>query len=182
VVGRDSKNRMWFNGVDGIVILMPDGRTQKLSRTNGLIWDDLSPWTGTREEADGSFLIATSRGLSLYKAKEENKSEEPPNVVLTTVALGGTERRANEKSSVAASNGSLTVQFSPLVLDTPEEVSCRYQLQGLEKRPFNTAGCRREITNSGCSASKPMLVHTRPRRVSTSGCCRISGSRAGPAG
>ena len=147
VVGRDSKNRMWFNGVDGIVILEPNGRTQKLSRTNGLIWDDLSPWTGTREEADGSFLIATSRGLSRYKAKEEKKSEEPPNVVLTTVALGGTERRANEKSSVAASNGSLTVQFSPLVLDTPEEVSCRYQLQGLEKRPTETMS--REVQYGG---------------------------------
>ena len=138
VVGRDSKNRMWFNGVDGIVILLPDGRTQKLTRANGLIWDDLSPWSGTREEADGSFLIATSRGLSRYKAREEKKSEEPPKVILTTVALGGTERKANEKSSVAATNGSLTVQFSPLVLDTPEEVSCRYQLQGLEKQPTET--------------------------------------------
>ena len=99
VVGRDSKARMWFNGTDGIVLLLPDGRTQRLSRENGLIWDDLSPWTGTREEADGSFLIATSRGLSRYKEQLEKKTEEPPRVVLTTVALGGTERKANEKAS-----------------------------------------------------------------------------------
>ena len=126
VVGRDSKARMWFNGTDGIVILWPDGKTQRLSRANGLIWDDLSPWTGTREEADGSFLIATSRGLSRYKEVDEKKPEEPTRVVLTTVLLGGKEQKPDESPSVASGNGSLTVQFSPVVLDTPEEVSCQY--------------------------------------------------------
>jgi diguanylate cyclase (GGDEF)-like protein len=141
---------MWFNGTDGIVILWPDGKTQRLSRANGLIWDDLSPWMGTREEADGSFLIATSRGLSRYKELDEKKAEDAPKVVLTSVALGGTERNPNEKSSVTAGNGSLTVQFSPVVLDTPEEVSCRYQLKGLEKYPTDTI--LREVQYGGLPA------------------------------
>lgn len=138
VVGRDSKARIWFNGTDGIVMLWPDGKTERLSRSNGLIWDDLSPWTGTREEADGSFLIATSRGMSRYQEPEEKAMEEPPKVAITEVALGGTERRPQEKASVTSANGSLTAQFSPVVLDTPEEVSCRYQLNGLEKHPTET--------------------------------------------
>jgi len=138
VLGCDSKGRTWFNGTDGILILSPDGHLQSLSHADGLIWDDLSPWSGAREEADGSFLIATSRGLSRYKPGDTKKSDEPPKVVMTSVALGGTERKTNVKSSVAASDASLTVQFSPVVLDKPEEASCRYQLKGLERQPRET--------------------------------------------
>jgi diguanylate cyclase (GGDEF)-like protein len=147
VVGRDAKNRMWFNGTDGIVILWPDGHLQRLNHANGLIWDDLSPWTGTREEADGSYLIATSRGLSRYMSVGEVKKESPPKVVLTAVALGGTERTVNQRSVVDSTDGSLMVQFSPVVLDTPEEVTCRYQLNGLEKRPTETL--QREVRYGG---------------------------------
>lgn len=150
VVGRDAKNRVWFNGTDGIVILWPDGHLQRLNHANGLIWDDLSPWTGAREEADGSYLIATSRGLSRYKPLGEVKKEAPPKVVLTSVALGGTERSVNQKSFVDSTDGSLMVQFSPGVLDTPEEVSCRYQLDGLEKRP--TVTLQREVRYGGLPA------------------------------
>jgi diguanylate cyclase (GGDEF)-like protein len=147
VVGRDSKNRVWFNGTDGILILWPDGHQQRLNHANGLIWDDLSPWTGTREEADGSYLIATSRGLARYKPVGELRTEAPPKVVLTTVVLGGTERSANQKSFVDSTDGSLMVQFSPVVLDTPEQVFCRYQLDGLEKRPTETV--QREVRYGG---------------------------------
>jgi diguanylate cyclase (GGDEF)-like protein len=147
VVGRDVKNRIWFNGTDGIVILWPDGHLQRLNHANGLIWDDLSPWTGTREEADGSYLIATSRGLARYKPVGEVRKTAPPKVVLTTVSLGGTERSVNQKSSVDSTDGSLMVQFSPVVLDTPEEVSCRYQLNGLAKRP--TVTVQREVQYGG---------------------------------
>src|SRR5215472_8050027 len=73
--------------------------------------------SGAREEADGSFLIATSRGLSRYKPGDIKKADEPPKVVMTSVALGGTERKTTVKSSVAASDASLTVQFSPVMLD-----------------------------------------------------------------
>ena len=147
VIGQDSKGRMWFNGIDGILILGPDGRMQTLSRANGLIWDDLSPWSGAREEADGSFLIATSRGLARYKAVEKKRFEETPRVVLTTVMLGGTERKPNVKSSVAASDASFSVEFSPVVLDKPEEVLCLYQLKGLEKLP--TQSLSREVQYGG---------------------------------
>jgi diguanylate cyclase (GGDEF)-like protein len=150
VVGRDAMNRMWFNGTDGIVILWPDGHLLRLNHANGLIWDDLSPWTSTRQEADGSYLIATSRGLSRYMPVSEVKKENPPKVVLTSVALGGTERAVNQKSVVDSTDGSLMVQFSPVVLDTPEEVTCRYQLNGLEKRPTETL--QREVRYGGLPA------------------------------
>ena len=147
VIGRDSGGRMWFNGTDGILILWPDGRTQSLSRANGLIWDDLSPWAGAREEADKSFLIATSRGLARYKPVEEKKAQEPRKVVLTTVILGGTQRNPSVKSSVSSSDASFNVEFSPVALDKPEAVACRYQLKGLERMP--TESLSREVQYGG---------------------------------
>ena len=152
VVGRDSKGRMWFNGTDGIAILWPDGHLQRLNHADGLIWDDLSPWTGAREEKDGSYLIATSRGLSRYKPSGAAKTEKTPKVELTSVVLGGVPQKLTEKSTVSAADGTLTVQFSPMVLDTPEEMTCKYQLNGLEKRPTVTQ--LREVQYGGLPPGK----------------------------
>jgi diguanylate cyclase (GGDEF)-like protein len=138
ILGHDSKNRIWFNGTDGIHILSPDGGMQQKSHADGLLWDDVSPWTGVREESDGSFLIATSRGLARYQPSELPKVQVAPNVAFTSVVLGGVERQLTEPPKVQASDGTLTVQFTPLILDNPDRVSCRYQLQGLEKQPTDT--------------------------------------------
>jgi len=55
-------------------------------------------------------------------------------VVLTAVAVGGEERRVSDLPKVKASQGSLTVQFTPMVLGNPEAVTCHYQLRGLENQ------------------------------------------------
>src|SRR5208282_930561 len=115
IVGRDSKNRVWFNGTDGIAVLSPDGHVQRMSHADGLIWDDISPWTAVRAEV-------------------ENRAS----VVLTSVTLGGEERRLAEVAEVASSEGTLAVEFSPLVLDAPERVSCVYELNGLEQQARET--------------------------------------------
>jgi diguanylate cyclase (GGDEF)-like protein len=138
ILGHDSKNRIWFNGTDGIHILSPDGEMQRKSHADGLLWDDVSPWTGVREESDGSFLIATSRGLARYRPSEMPPAQVAPNVAFTSVVLGGVERQLTDVLEVPSSDGTLTVQFTPLILDNPDRVSCRYQLQGLEKQPGDT--------------------------------------------
>jgi len=138
IVGRDSKKRVWFNGTDGIAVLSPDGHVQRMSHADGLIWDDISPLSGVREEADGSFVIATSRGLARYQPSERPQEERRASVVLTTITLGGEERRMTDVPEVASSKGTLAVEFSPLVLDTPERVSCVYKLNGLEQQATAT--------------------------------------------
>lgn len=152
ILARDSKKRIWFNGTDGIAILSPDGRTQRLSHANGLIWDDISPWTGLREEADGSFVVATSRGLARYRPSERVQQESRASVVLTSVSLGGEERRLTEVPEVAASDGTLAVEFSPLVLDAPEHVSCTYELNGLDQHATETQ--LREVRYGGLPPGK----------------------------
>ena len=139
VLGVDSKNRIWFSGTDGIAILFPDGHLQRKNRADGLIWDDVSPWTGMREEADGSFVIATSRGLARYQPSNDWRGAiAEPNVMLTSVTLGEVERSVNEAPTVQASDGTLAMQFTPLVFGDPGRISCRYQLQGLERQSTET--------------------------------------------
>ncbi len=138
ILGHDSKNRIWFNGTDGITILSPDGRKQRKNHADGLVWDDVSPWTGLREETDGSFVIATSRGLARYQSTGESQAQVSPNVILTSVSLGGVERRVTEVPEVQSTDGTLAVEFTPLVFGDPGHVSCRYQLNGLEKQPAET--------------------------------------------
>jgi diguanylate cyclase (GGDEF)-like protein len=134
IVGTDSKGRVWFDGPDGLGVVAENRKLQRLNHADGLVWDDVSPWTGVREEKDGSYLIATSRGLARYKPSGGERKAAPANVALTSVALGGLERRLGELPRVQPSEGSLTVKFTPLVLKNPEGVSCRYQLRGLDKQ------------------------------------------------
>lgn len=165
VVGADSQGRMWFNGTDGIAILHPSGKVTRLSHASGLIWDDLSPWSGVREEADGSYLISTSRGLSRYKEAEHASQDVTPNVVLTSVMLGGTEQAKNTGAEVASRNGTLTVQFSPMVLDATDEIACWYQLNGLEKEPTQTQ--QREVHYGGLPPGDyEFLVQCKPAESS----------------
>lgn len=150
ILGHDAKNRVWFNGTDGIAILSPDGQLLRKSHADGLVWDDVSPWTGMREEQDGSFVIATSRGLARYQPAEDLQRQVAPNALLTSVMLGGTERSLNKVAEVQGADGSLAVQFTPLILGDANRVSCRYQLQGLDKQ--STATPLREVHYGGLPA------------------------------
>lgn len=133
IAGRDSQKRIWFDGPEGLAVLSPNGSIRRISHSQGLLWDDVSPWTAVREEQDGSYLIATSRGLARYRP-EPIEVGGHVDAVLTYVSLAGEERDIHETPRVRPSDASLTVQFTPMVLANPEQVSCRYQLRGLEKQ------------------------------------------------
>jgi diguanylate cyclase (GGDEF)-like protein len=138
VIIRDSKGRVWFNGTDGLGVLSPDSRLQRLNHADGLLWDDVSPWTGVREEKDGSFVVATSRGLARYRPAGEVRTEVPAKVMITSVTLGGVERKVSDVPAVPASDGALAVQFTPLNLDNPGRTTCHYQLKGMEAQSTQT--------------------------------------------
>jgi diguanylate cyclase (GGDEF)-like protein len=61
--------------------------------------------------------------------------------------VGGQERLLEEKPKVQSADGSLLVQFSPMILGNPARVSCHYQLQGLEQQPTETQ--QREVQYGG---------------------------------
>jgi diguanylate cyclase (GGDEF)-like protein len=152
VVLRDSQGRVWFNGTDGLAILDAHGRLQRLNHADGLLWNDISPWTGVREEQDGSFVVATSRGLARYQPVAGATPEVPPVVLFTSVTLGSVERRVSEVPEVSASDSTLAVQFTPMDLDNPDKTSCRYQLKGMEDQATETE--LREIRYAAIPAGK----------------------------
>jgi len=150
IVGHDSKGRVWFDGPEGLAVHSADGTVRHLSHADGLLWDDVSPWTGVREEKDGSYLIATSRGLARYQPQATKPSGKQAHVVLTYVALGDEQRQVQERPKVRSADASLRVQFTPMILGNPERVSCRYQLKGLEKQVTETQ--QREVQYGGLPA------------------------------
>ncbi len=131
IVGRDAADRIWLDGTDGLKVSAPDGRLQAFSHLDGLIWDDVSPW-GVREEADGSYMIATSRGLARYAPPRIHHKPDSLQVVISSVLLGGQERLGAVGLSVKPRDGTLVVQFAPLALNSADRIPCRYRLDGLE--------------------------------------------------
>ncbi|HEY1470725.1 MAG TPA: diguanylate cyclase [Candidatus Acidoferrum sp.] len=152
VVLRDSQGRVWFNGTDGLAILDANGGVQRLNHADGLLWNDISPWAGVREEKDGSFVVATSRGLARYRPATGDTREAAPTVMLTSINLGGVERRVSDVPEISASDSTLAVQFTPMDLDNPLRTSCRYQLKGLEDQATETE--LREIRYAAIPAGK----------------------------
>ena len=97
----------------------PTGDLQRMSHADGLVWDDISPWTGMREEADGSFVIATSRGLARYRPSDIRQCRGSTECDVDIGDAGGAERPVKEDAGSAGVGRTLAVQFSPLVLETP---------------------------------------------------------------
>ena len=131
IIGKDSKHRIWFNGINGISVFAPGSGTLHFSQGEGLIWDDLSP-NGFREESDGSFLISTSRGLAHYVPHSSAGTPASPDVLITAVSLGEQTEAVNNHPRADYEQGRFHVEFTPLLLNNPAEVTCRYRLAGLD--------------------------------------------------
>ena len=131
VVAADSKRRVWFNGRNGLAVVAPDGDFRTLNHSDGLIWDDVGP-DGVREETDGSFMIATSRGLARFAPDAQLTHPAAPAVAITTASLGGHEQRLDVAGDVSHTGGMLDASFTPLTLNNPDQVECQHRLTGLE--------------------------------------------------
>jgi diguanylate cyclase (GGDEF)-like protein len=140
VVGRDSKHRVWLSGTAGLTVVSPDGDVRDLNHADGLVWDDISP-TGVREEADGSYMIATSRGLARFAPAAALSDAVAPEVTFTGLSLGGHEQTARSGIEVKHDENTLSAFFTPLTLINPSAVLCRYRLSGFDEA-FTTATIR----------------------------------------
>ena len=133
VMGKDSHAQVWCGGIDGLVVIAPDGSTRNINHSDGLIWDDTSPM-GFWEEPDGSILIGTSRGLAHYVPRHKTVDPETPGVALTSIVMGDDDWTGHSQHAVEYKNATLTAEFTPLTLRSPDKAECRYQLAGLERK------------------------------------------------
>ncbi|HYL15631.1 MAG TPA: diguanylate cyclase [Terriglobales bacterium] len=133
VMGKDSHGQIWCGGIDGLVVIAPDGSTRAINHSDGLIWDDTSPM-GFWEEKDGSLLIGTSRGLAHYIPRGKSADPKTPDVALTSVVMGDQDWTGVSQPVAEYKNANLAAEFTPLTLRNPDKVQCRYQLLGLEPK------------------------------------------------
>jgi len=133
VMGKDSRGQVWCGGIDGLVVIAPDGSTRSINHSDGLIWDDTSPM-GFLEEQDGSILIGTSRGLARYVPRDSAVDPKTPGVALTSIMMGDYDWTGVSQRAVEYKNATFTAEFTPLTLRNPDKAECRYQLAGLERK------------------------------------------------
>jgi len=133
VMGKDSRGQVWCGGIDGLVVIAPDGSTRSINHSDGLIWDDTSPM-GFLEEQDGSILIGTSRGLARYVPRDSAVDPKTPGVALTSIVMGDYDWTGVSQRAVEYKNATFTAEFTPLTLRNPDKAECRYQLAGLERK------------------------------------------------
>ncbi|MBW2276006.1 MAG: diguanylate cyclase, partial [Deltaproteobacteria bacterium] len=134
---RDPLGRVWAGGSDGVSVILPDGTIRGYDQGDGLIWNDIAQG-GFGMDVDGAVFIGTSRGLAYHDLSADKRVSVPPNVVLTSIALGSRDWTGEQEVEVAHDQGTFTASFSGLAFHNPSQVRFEYQLVGLDSEPITT--------------------------------------------
>ena len=127
-LGFDSRGWLWV-GTDHGVDVFDHQRWRHLGRSDGLIWDDCNT-NAFFADQDGSVWIGTSRGLSRFEPQPVAPASIPPQVVLTSVTLGGTPLDPGGESKVPWNRRPLRVRFSALTFASESGLVFRYRVGG----------------------------------------------------
>ena len=138
MLGADHEGNVWAGGAFGLTEFLPNGHFLRFTRSDGLIWNDLSDG-GFFAEEDGTLLFGTSGGLARYNpVSADDHLELPPTVVITSAVLGAQDRLTQRNPHVSRDDNSFRAQFAALTFRDPENVRCSYRLVGLESEPNET--------------------------------------------
>ena len=127
-LGFDRRGWLWV-GTDRGVDVFDHVRWRHFGRADGLIWDDCNNNAFLAVE-DGSVWIGTSRGLSRFEPQPVPPSSFPPQVVFTSVTLGGTPLDPSGEIEVPWSRSPLQVRFAGLTFSNESAVVFRYRVGG----------------------------------------------------
>ena len=132
MLGADHEGNVWAGGEHGLTEFVHNGAALRFTRSDGLIWNDLSAG-GFFEEEDGTLLFGTSGGLARFNpfVAEDNR-DLPPNVVITAAHLGSKNRLSEANPKASHEDNTFSVEFAALTFRDPENVRCGYRLEGLE--------------------------------------------------
>lgn len=130
-LGRDAGGRIWAAG-DGGAAVWNGNYWRRYGSDDGLIWDDCDS-RAVYAEADGSFWIGTSRGLSRFRPGNSILHEGSQGLVdakITGLRLGANEFNVDARPLVGSSDGSLLATFSALSFVNERALQYRYRLTG----------------------------------------------------
>jgi signal transduction histidine kinase/CheY-like chemotaxis protein len=125
-LGFDRRGWLWV-GTDQGADVFDHARWRHFGRSNGLIWDDTSAFLAA---GDGAVWIGTSRGLSRFEPQAVPPPSIPPQVVFTSVTLGGTPLDLDGDAAAPWNRRPLKVRFSALAYANDSDVVFRYRLGG----------------------------------------------------
>ena len=138
MLGADHQGNVWAGGSRGLTEFVHNGNALRFTRSDGLIWNDLSAG-GFHEEEDGTLLFGTSGGLARFNPfVAEDTHDVAPTVVITAAQLGPKNRVGEIAPEVSHNDNTFTVEFAALTFRDPENVRCGYRLNGLEKEIIDT--------------------------------------------
>ncbi len=138
MLGADHEGNVWAGGDRGLTEFLHNGNSERFTRSDGLIWNDLSSG-GFYQEPDGTLLFGTSGGLARYNpfAGEDNR-DVAPTVVITAAHLGSGNRLSEKNPKASHEDNTFSVEFAALTYRDPENVRCGYRLEGLENEVNET--------------------------------------------
>lgn len=129
-IGVDARGHVWA-GTDNGAAAFDGALWRHYGRSDGLIWDDCDG-SSLLAEQDGSVWIGTSRGLSRFRPRDQDRPEFAPPVVITHLQLGETLRDPSAHWDVHYRDRALLVRFAALTFRNRHKVRFRYRLAGLE--------------------------------------------------
>ncbi|PPV07419.1 diguanylate cyclase [Xanthomonas bromi] len=127
ILRHDRQGRLWVGSSQGLD-LYAHGHWSRITRAEGLLWDDLSA-NAFFEDDDGSIWIGSSRGLSHLRDPQRLFAARPLRVEISQVRRGTQNLRAG--STLAWSETPLDIELrTPGAEGGPERVSFRYRVEG----------------------------------------------------
>ncbi len=127
-LGFDRRGWLWV-GTDQGVDVFDRTHWRHFGRSEGLIWDDCNA-NAFLAAQDGAVWIGTSRGLSRFEPQSVPPPSIPPQVVFTSVTLGGTPLDVSGDLAVPWNRRPLRVRFSALTYANESGVEFQYRLGG----------------------------------------------------
>jgi diguanylate cyclase (GGDEF)-like protein len=137
LMASDHEGNLWVGADRGLSIIHPDGTIGDLSRSSGLLWDDVNS-DAFYEDADGGIFIGTSRGLAYRRPNRPLPKWTSWPTVITSATFAGRERLFDGHPQISYRDGAFEAYFSRPAIDSPPAQTCRYQLQGLDPEPVET--------------------------------------------
>jgi diguanylate cyclase (GGDEF)-like protein len=128
----DLKGRIWVSTDSGVDVL-ESGRWRHYGSEDGLIWNDTDS-LALSIDSDDSVWIGTSAGLSKFAQPEFPIKEQPPLVVLTSIAGGTQNWQPGDVPALPYSQRSLSIQYAALSYESPSAMRFRYRLAGFEDK------------------------------------------------
>ena len=134
-LGFDHRGWLWVGTDHGVDVFDRKG-WRHLGRADGLIWDDCNA-NAFLATADGAVWLGTSRGLSRFEPQPVAPPTLPPQVVFTSVLLGGIPFDPRGEEEIPWNRRPLQIRFSALTYanESSGSVPLPARRGGLARKP-----------------------------------------------